>query len=649
MIDIKNKITTPIKKELKKSITPVISVILLVLITIVASVSAFFFINSNVLGLESGVDINNNPITDNSRLNLVSITGSKAIVRNDGSSSVNEVIVFINGELFNYTLDSPIQPGELREINFNAQQAGEDLEIKLIYNRGKTVTKTSPANKNTEDSGYIIDYSPRVDSTSITQNATHLKGYCQASVYNASIESEYYYEWLLDDESYLNGSILGNHDNENYLLNIVEISDGSWNFKCLVGNGTYNSSWKTSSTTTIGDSGSDEPDNNLIYCLSNNSRNTWFSGSITGSNGACCGDDGFYDLFYNSTYSCNNGYTIFDDDNHFTYDYFGDKKRDYSGKNICELKGYEWMSHTLNFEDKIDYSVINDPQGITISDVNNDGWMDIISTNYQGSSVSVFLNDGDGNFSINNYNIGSNYHLDVATGDVNNDGWMDIVSNDWLNSQVDVLLNDGDGTFDNVRNDYLIGSYSTGLTLGDVNNDGWMDIIGTAAYLDKIVVRLNDGDGTFDNFNESYSVIDDPRSVAVGDVNNDGWIDIVSNNYLSHSVSLFLNDGDGTFETARRDYDVGSDQDSVTFGDFNNDDFLDILASDYLGNSMIVLLNNGSGDFQDNISSYSLGISPRDGVVGDFNNDGCLDFAGIHYNLSIRLGNCDGTFNSSII
>ncbi|MFA5333811.1 MAG: hypothetical protein WC376_04935 [Candidatus Nanoarchaeia archaeon] len=137
-----------------KTITPVISVILLVLITVVASVSAFFFINSNVLDLESQGSLDNYPGADNSRLNLVSITGSKAIIRNDGSSPVTEVVIFVNGELLNFTLDTPIQPGELREINYISQEVGEDLEIKVIYNNGKITQATSPASKNTENNGF---------------------------------------------------------------------------------------------------------------------------------------------------------------------------------------------------------------------------------------------------------------------------------------------------------------------------------------------------------------------------------------------------------------------------------------------------------------------------------------------------------------
>ncbi|MFA5303794.1 MAG: archaellin/type IV pilin N-terminal domain-containing protein [Candidatus Nanoarchaeia archaeon] len=137
-----------------KSITPVVSLLLLVLITIVASVSAYFFINSNVLSLESQGNLDTYPGNDNSRLNLVSIMGSKAIVRNDGSSPVTEIVMFVNGELLNYTLDTPIQPGELREINYISQGAGEDLEIKVIYNNGKITQATSPASKNTASSGF---------------------------------------------------------------------------------------------------------------------------------------------------------------------------------------------------------------------------------------------------------------------------------------------------------------------------------------------------------------------------------------------------------------------------------------------------------------------------------------------------------------
>jgi flagellin-like protein len=138
-----------------KSITPVISIILLVMLTIVASGAAYFFITSSTTDLQSQGNVDTYPGNDNSRLNIVSITGNKFIVRNDGTSSVIELVVFINDELFNYTLEIPIQPGEYKEVSFeNSQIANEDLEIKIIYNAGKTAQLISPARLNTVSAGF---------------------------------------------------------------------------------------------------------------------------------------------------------------------------------------------------------------------------------------------------------------------------------------------------------------------------------------------------------------------------------------------------------------------------------------------------------------------------------------------------------------
>ncbi len=156
---------------MSKSITPVVSVILLIMLTIVASVGAYFFINSEVTSLESSGAIENSPYTDNSRLNMVSITGSQALVRNDGSSPVTEIVVLINGELLNYTLDTPIQPGEIRAINYTSQPLGEDLVVKVIYNKGRETELSSPASHNVQESGYLSSqYFSQCSANSIIAN-----------------------------------------------------------------------------------------------------------------------------------------------------------------------------------------------------------------------------------------------------------------------------------------------------------------------------------------------------------------------------------------------------------------------------------------------------------------------------------------------
>ncbi|MDD4353749.1 MAG: hypothetical protein PHN56_04805 [Candidatus Nanoarchaeia archaeon] len=252
-----------------KAITPVISVILLIMLTIATSAAAFFFITSQVADLEAQGNLESFPGADTSILNLVSITGSKAIVRNDGSSPVNEVVMFVNGELLNYTLSTPIQPGEYKEITFNAREAGEDLEIKIIYNKGRSVTETSPANKNTENSGFT--------------------------------------------ETPL-------------LLNEI--------------NG----------------------DENIEDCGSN----VWITGTITGTNGPCCGDDGILDNFYNGSLAttdhfCYNGNFVnqeIDDNSSLCENYefiwiYGNIDLDYLGTSKCcgddgDSQFYELFGNSTN-------------------------------------------------------------------------------------------------------------------------------------------------------------------------------------------------------------------------------------------------------------------------------------------------------------
>ncbi|MDD5054008.1 MAG: hypothetical protein PHG04_01350, partial [Candidatus Nanoarchaeia archaeon] len=108
-----------------KSITPVISVIILIMLTIAAAGAAYFFIFLSMEELQSQSGAETHPGMDGTRLSLVSVTGSKAIIRNDGLNSISEVLVFVNGELLEYTLSEPILPGEFLEIPYNSRKLGE--------------------------------------------------------------------------------------------------------------------------------------------------------------------------------------------------------------------------------------------------------------------------------------------------------------------------------------------------------------------------------------------------------------------------------------------------------------------------------------------------------------------------------------------
>lgn len=71
------------------------------------------------------------------------------------------------------------------------------------------------------------------------------------------------------------------------------------------------------------------------------------------------------------------------------------------------------------------------------------------------------------------------YALGLSVGDLNNDGWPDVyVANDYEGKDY-LYLNNQNGTFTDVANlsTHHTSLYSMGTDIGDLNNDGWLDFI----------------------------------------------------------------------------------------------------------------------------------------------------------------------------
>jgi VCBS repeat protein len=235
----------------------------------------------------------------------------------------------------------------------------------------------------------------------------------------------------------------------------------------------------------------------------------------------------------------------------------------------------------------------------------------------------------------------------VATGDFNGDGKVDLVVANESSDNVSVFLSNGDGTFQ-AAVDYSVGSQPFSIAVGDFNGDGKLDLVVVNNLSDSVSVLLGKGDGTFQPAMTSGAG-STPTSVAVGDFNGDGNLDLVVVNNLGAGV--LLGKGDGTFQPPVN-YAVGSGISSVAVGDFNGDGKLDLVVGDFMApNSNIsVLLGNGDGTFQ-TPSSDVIGITPSSIAVGDFNGDGKLDVAVAGGRcktgcpiLQVLLGNGDGTF-----
>jgi hypothetical protein len=90
---------------------------------------------------------------------------------------------------------------------------------------------------------------------------------------------------------------------------------------------------------------------------------------------------------------------------------------------------------------------------------------------------------------------------------------------------------------------------------------------------------------------------------------------------------------------------------AIAAGDLNNDGKLDVVTANYGDDTIGVRLGTGDGNFTmpPGAAVTSGGIDPVDIAIADLNNDGKRDVVVVNNasnNISVRLGNGDGTFGN---
>lgn len=273
------------------------------------------------------------------------------------------------------------------------------------------------------------------------------------------------------------------------------------------------------------------------------------------------------------------------------------------------------------------------------------------------------------------------YSMGVTIGDVNNDGYPDIYLSNY--GENTLYQNMGDGTFKDVTKKAGIGGgkqCSVGAVWLDYDNDGLLDLYvgnylnydpdysyyyapdgfpGPLAYdSQKDVLFKNLGNGIFEDVTEEMGIVDiDGRAMGVGaaDYDDDGFVDIYVAN--DHTVNyLWHNDQGKGFSDQGTLTGTGFSQAgeatvsmSVDFADYNHDELLDIFISD--DNYCSLYENLGNGIFKDN--SYASGISMASGqFVGwsssflDYDNDGDPDIFKANGELKHLYGQEDQLFDN---
>jgi len=279
----------------------------------------------------------------------------------------------------------------------------------------------------------------------------------------------------------------------------------------------------------------------------------------------------------------------------------------------------------------------------------------------------LFRNNRDGTFTDVTEKAGvkgKGYGMGVAAGDYDNDGFPDLLVTNY--GTCILYHNNGDGTFTDVTARSAIRTDGWNMSPGflDYDNDGYLDLFVTR-YLEwnfKIGAMVcgpnipggraychpnefkaisnylfrNNRDGTFTDVSEPSRIKASTGyalGVSFGDINNDGLTDIyVANDAFPQY--LFKNNGDGTFTEEAALAGVGYTEDGNTFSgmgtdfvDLDNDGFADILTTALPYEYFALFRNNGNGTFEyASVTSNLAEITRPYGGWGihayDFDNDG---------------------------
>ena len=276
----------------------------------------------------------------------------------------------------------------------------------------------------------------------------------------------------------------------------------------------------------------------------------------------------------------------------------------------------------LSFAAHSDFATGARPTAVASGDLNADGSLDLVTANYNDSTVSVLLGDGHGGFGLKTDFATAASPYRIVLGDLNCDGKPDLVTSNGGAGSVSILLGNGDGTFA-ARTDIATGSGS--VTVGDFNGDAKPDLAKINGGANTVSIFLGNGDGSF-AVKTDYGTGAGPGEIVLGDFNGDAKQDLAIDNFnnaANGSVSILLGNGDGTF-AAKTDFAVGDSTYAIVAGDFNADGRQDLAMATGDSNVVTCLLGNGTGGFGAK-AVFAAGDGPYAISSGDLNGDGRLD------------------------
>lgn len=364
-----------------------------------------------------------------------------------------------------------------------------------------------------------------------------------------------------------------------------------------------------------------------------------------------------------------------------------------------KMIAWDMNDGNMNFERdtvSVDISHISNIFG---SDMNKDGFLDIIYSSSKGKTIGCLLNDGQNNFKEHYIIDSSSSDGDIYTifEDFNGDDKIDIIIADHDSSEL-IYLESNENSYDRhiISKSGYDNNYGSELFVVDYNQDGYQDFITSSSKNKKISYFENSRNNNFIQNDILDSVLPSNYLQAL-DLNNDNKIDIITNGYsekppnslmwyknngsyfsnhtilekyiyypyfqcddlnrdslydiiiltYEKKIEWYKNNGDETFTLS----DIGTCNESEFFKviDFDNDNNTDIIFYDTEVKQLLIFKNDGDQNFSLDtlLSGFTHHLNFNFDFV-DFNYDNKMDLltSDVGRKIEYHINNGDNTFKT---
>ena len=282
-------------------------------------------------------------------------------------------------------------------------------------------------------------------------------------------------------------------------------------------------------------------------------------------------------------------------------------------------------------------------------DFDQDGLVDLIKTE-SVQTIVFYKNLGDGEFAERQFLSETLFEprfMDLS--DLDNDGDLDILSGSRSDHRFVWIENLGSGQFSHLQtiySDHVL--HPKDVSAADIDGDGFEDILGATQITSEVFWLKNMADGTFGEPNLISDAQVNPRCVISEDWDGDGDMDVIISSEGDHQIRIYENI-DGELDDAGSLITEEFFIERLESYDLNDDGLLDILFIRSIDDNVVWLENNGDLTFNEHVISE---VFPdlANASTGDLDEDGDLDILIAHVDGVGWLENSgDGIFETSEI